>query len=109
MALGWCYYITQFQVGQECERSLVDLPSRLSTSKRSLITLINLASWIVCTVALLPEPWKASNVGFTSPPQPAILGIVLGVMYVLFSVCPAIAMRCRPVCELTLLKTRGSP
>lgn len=72
----------------------VCIPSRLSTSKWSLITLISLASWIVCTVALLPEPWKASSVGFTGPPMPASLGAMLGVMYVLFSVCAAILARC---------------
>lgn len=69
------------------------LPSRLSTSKCPLITLINLANWTVCTVALLPEPWKASNVGFISRSKPEARGAMPGVMYVLFVVGAAIARR----------------
>jgi|TARA_R110002003_G_scaffold722_7_gene21387 hypothetical protein len=37
------------------------------------------------TVALLPEPWKASNVGFTAPPDDEPFGGSLLVMYVAFS------------------------
>jgi hypothetical protein len=40
------------------------IPSRLSTSKCGLSKRIRRASWTVCTVPLLPEPWKARRVGF---------------------------------------------
>ena len=45
----------------------VGLPCILSTSKCGRRKRINRASWTVCTVALLPEPWKARRVGFTVP------------------------------------------
>jgi len=45
-------------------------PSMLSTSNSDLITLISRANCTVCTVELLPEPWKARSVGLTPVPLP---------------------------------------
>jgi hypothetical protein len=60
-----------------------DEPWRLSISKCGLRKRVRRASWTVCTVALLPEPWKASKVGLTGPLfEP--LGGSLGVRYVAF-------------------------
>lgn len=41
------------------------IPSKLSTSNSDFIILISRANCTVCTVELLPEPWKARSVGFT--------------------------------------------
>jgi hypothetical protein len=59
------------------------VPCKLSISKYGLRKRDNRANCTVCTVALLPEPWNASKVGFTGPVfEP--LGGSLGVRYVAF-------------------------
>lgn len=59
--------------------------------KCGLITRISRASCTVCIVALLPEPWNASRVGFVVFPDVAPGGGVPGVIYVEFVVWVAIA------------------
>jgi hypothetical protein len=59
------------------------VPSKLSISKYGLISRVSRANCTVCTVALLPEPWKASRVGLTGPLFD-LLGASPGVRYVGF-------------------------
>jgi hypothetical protein len=57
------------------------VPCRLSISKWGFRNRDKRANCTVCTVALLPEPWNASIVGFTGPVFERF-GASLGVMYV---------------------------
>jgi hypothetical protein len=57
--------------------------SILSISKSFFKCRDNLANCTVCTVLLLPEPWKARRVGLTLPLDPArVLGVDEVVIYV---------------------------
>lgn len=78
--------------------SYICLPCMLSISKYGLSPLINRASCTVCTVALLPEPWKARSVGLMVAPEWCEGG--LGVMnvegscvvMVLSRLCPSLLL-----------------